>query len=168
MKSALNFIRRLSQLPLLVASLVLFLLMAMTFADVILRSTFNAPIEAATELTRMFMAIIVFLIMPIISGTQEHIVVDLADPLFTNKWAIRIRDTIVNLSCGAMLLWPARQVVVLAERARDYGDVTEYLAIPQFYIGWFIAIMTFVSAFVLLARGLITLFAPQLLEEQND
>ena len=45
----------------------------------------------------------------------------------------------------------------LAERARDYGDVTEYLAIPQFYIGWFIALMTFVSAFVLVARGLITL-----------
>ncbi len=116
----------------------------------------------------MFMAIIVFLILPIISGTQDHIVVDLADPLFTNKWAIRIRDTIINLACGVMLLWPAQRVVVLAERARDYGDVTEYLAIPQFYIGWFIAIMTFISAFVLIARGLITLFAPQYLEEQND
>lgn len=168
MKSALNFVRRLSQLPIMLASIVLFLLMVMTFADVILRSTFDAPIEAATELTRMFMAIIVFLILPIISGTQDHIVVDLADPLFTNKWAIRIRDTIINLTCGVMLLWPAQRVVVLAERARDYGDVTEYLAIPQFYIGWFIAIMTFISAFVLIARGLITLFAPQYLEEQND
>lgn len=168
MRSALNFVRQLSQLPMLLASVVLFLLMAMTFTDVIMRSAFNAPLEAATELTRMFMAIVVFLVMPIISGSQEHIVVDLADPLFTNKWAIRIRDTLVNLACGAMLIWPARQVVVLAERARDYGDVTEYLAIPQFYIGWFIAILTFVSAFVLLARGLITLFAPQLLEEQND
>ncbi|WP_415154784.1 TRAP transporter small permease [Maritalea sp.] len=168
MRSALNLVRQLSQLPMLLASVVLFLLMAMTFTDVIMRSAFNAPLEAATELTRMFMAIVVFLVMPIISGSQEHIVVDLADPLFTNKWAIRIRDTLVNLACGAMLIWPARQVVVLAERARDYGDVTEYLAIPQFYIGWFIAILTFVSAFVLLARGLITLFAPQLLEEQND
>jgi len=168
MKTALDYVRRLSQIPLLLASVVLFLLMVMTFADVIMRSTFNAPFEAATELTRMFMAIIVFLIMPIISGNQEHIVVDLADPLFTNKWAVRIRDTLVNLICGAMLLWPAMKVKDLAERARDYGDVTEYLAIPQFYIGWFIAIMTFISAFVLLARGLITLFAPQLLEEQND
>jgi len=168
MKTALILVRRLSQLPLLLASVALFLLMSMTFADVILRSTFNAPIEAATELTRIFMALIVFLIMPIISGTQEHIVVDLADPLFTNKWAIRIRDTLVNLICGAMLFWPAKKVWELAERARDYGDVTEYLAIPQFYIGWFIAAMTILSAIVLLARGLITLFAPQLLEEQND
>jgi len=168
MKSALKLVRQLSQVPIFLASAVLFLLMAMTFADVIMRSTFNSPIEAATELTRMFMAIIVFLILPIISGKQEHIVVDLADPLFTNKWVVRIRDTIINLACGAMLLWPAQRIIVLAERARDYGDVTEYLAIPQFYIGWFIAIMTFISAFVLIARGLITLFAPQYLEEQND
>ncbi|GLQ17394.1 TRAP transporter small permease [Maritalea porphyrae] len=168
MKSALKLVRQLSQVPIFLASAVLFLLMAMTFADVIMRSTFNSPIEAATELTRMFMAIIVFLILPIISGKQEHIVVDLADPLFTNKWVVRIRDTIINLACGAMLLWPAQRIVVLAERARDYGDVTEYLSIPQFYIGWFIAIMTFISAFVLIARGLITLFAPQYLEEQND
>lgn len=32
MKSALNFVRRLSQLPIMLASIVLFLLMVMTFA----------------------------------------------------------------------------------------------------------------------------------------
>ncbi len=67
-----------------------------------------------------------------------------------------------------MLIWPARQVLVLAERARSYGDVTEYLALPQFYIEWFIAIMTFITAIVLLVRGLIVLIAPQLLEPSND
>ena len=168
MKSALKLVRQLSQVPIFLASAVLFLLMAMTFADVIMRSTFNSPIEAATELTRMFMAIIVFLILPIISGKQEHIVVDLTDSFFTNKWAVRIRDGLINLVCGAMLFWPARQVVVLAERARSYGDVTEYLALPQFYIEWFIAIMTFVTAIVLAVRGLIILIAPQLLEPSND
>ncbi len=168
MKSAMSLIRQLSHVPILLASAVLFLLMFMTFADVIMRSTFNSPIEAATELTRMFMAIVVFLALPVISGKQEHIVVDLADPLFTNPWAIRIRDGLINLACGVMLFWPAQRVVVLAERARDYGDVTEYLAIPQFYIGWFIAIMTFVSAIVLVARGLITLIAPQLLETEEE
>jgi TRAP-type C4-dicarboxylate transport system permease small subunit len=150
------------------ASIALFALMVMIFADVMLRSAFNAPIEAATELTRWFMAIIVFLMLPIISGKQEHIVVDLTDAFFTNKWAVRIRDGLINLACGVMLIWPAQQVVVLAERARSYGDVTEYLALPQFYIEWFIAIMTFVTAAVLVVRGLITLIAPQLLEPSND
>ena len=35
----------------LLAALALFLLMAMTFADVVLRSTVNNPILAATEMT---------------------------------------------------------------------------------------------------------------------
>ena len=112
MKSVMKLISRLSQIPILLASAVLFLLMTMTFFDVILRSTFNAPLEAATELTRMFIAIIVFLILPIISGNEEHIVVDLADPLFKSDWSVRIRDTIINLACGAMLILPAKQVAV--------------------------------------------------------
>lgn len=168
MKSVLKFIRQLSKLPIFMASIVLFALMVMTFADVMLRSVLNAPIEAATELTRWFMAIVVFLVLPVISGKQEHIVVDLTDAFFTNKWAIRLRDGLVNLACGAMLFWPARQVVVLAERARSYGDVTEYLALPQFYIEWFIAIMTFVTAAVMVVLGLITLIAPQILEPSHD
>lgn len=168
MQSALKLFRQLSKLPVALASIVLFALMVMIFADVMMRSAFNAPFEAATELTRWFMAIIVFLMLPIISGQQEHIVVDLTDSFFTNKWAVRIRDSVVNLACGAMLIWPARQVVVLAERARSYGDVTEYLALPQFYIEWFIAIMTFITALVLLVRGLIILIAPQLLDPSND
>jgi TRAP-type C4-dicarboxylate transport system permease small subunit len=168
MQIALKLIRQLAKLPIALASVALFALMVMIFADVMMRSAFNAPFEAATELTRWFMAIIVFLMMPIISGKQEHIVVDLTDSFFTNKWAVRIRDGLINLVCGAMLFWPARQVVVLAERARSYGDVTEYLALPQFYIEWFIAIMTFVTAIVLAVRGLIILIAPQLLEPSND
>lgn len=168
MHSALKLIRQLSKLPVALASVALFSLMVMIFADVMMRSAFNAPFEAATELTRWLMAIIVFLMLPIISGQQEHIVVDLTDSFFTNKWAARIRDGLINLVCGAMLIWPARQVVVLAERARSYGDVTEYLALPQFYIEWFIAIMTFITAIVLVVRGLIILIAPQLLEPSND
>ena len=42
------------------AAAILFCLMVMTFADVILRSALNNPIESATELTRLFMAIMVF------------------------------------------------------------------------------------------------------------
>ncbi len=82
MQSALKLFRQLSKLPVALASIVLFALMVMIFADVMMRSAFNAPFEAATELTRWFMAIIVFLMLPIISGQQEHIVVDLTDSFF--------------------------------------------------------------------------------------
>lgn len=154
----------LAKIPVLMASLALFALMVMTFSDVIMRSAFNAPIEAATELTRMLMAIMVFSVMPVMSARGEHIAVDLLDGLFVNPVVARVKEALIYLACGVMLFLPAERVTVLAERARSYGDVTEYLAIPQFYIGWFIAIMAFITAVLLILRGLAVLLAPQMLE----
>ena len=157
MKSVLTIIVK---LPGWLAGIVLFILMAMTFADVLLRSIFNNPIEAATEMTRFFMAIIVFASLPVVSWRGTHIVVDLMDPLFSRPLA-RLRDIVIDLLSGTLLFWPAIRVWELAERARSFGDVTEYLGFPQFVIGWFIAAMTLVTAAVLVARGLTRIFAPE-------
>lgn len=151
-------------LPLLLASLAMFALMVLTFSDVVLRSTFNAPIEAATELTRLAMAVVVFAALPILSARGGHISVDLLDGLF-DRWRLaRWRDGIVTLACGVILWFPAGRVVDLAERARSYGDRTEYLGIPDFYMAWFIAAMTFVTAALMILRGLLILIAPRQLD----
>ena len=153
--------------PVALAVSALFVMMVMTFADVVLRSAFDTPIEAATELTRILMAVVVFSALPVVSGRNGHIAVDLLDGVFSAK-AARWRDAALALACGGMLWWPAERVVVLAERARSYGDVTEYLHIPQFYIGWFIAIATYATAAVLIARGTILILAPSALADPDD
>ena len=156
----------LAQMPSLLAATALFVLMVMTFFDVVLRSVFNNPIEAATELTRLCMAILVFASLPIISWKGEQIVVDLLDPFYNPKIA-RIRDFLVDMVSGAILLWPAWRVFQLAERARDYGDTTEYLNIPQFYIGYFIATATMSTAVVLIIRALLSVLAPSLVAKHT-
>lgn len=163
----IRVVRIAARAPLLLAVTALFLMMVMTFADVVMRSALNAPIEAATELTRIMMAIVVFSALPMVSGRAEHITVDLLDPIFPN-WMARWREALISLLCGAMLWWPAERVVVLAERARSYGDVTEYLGLPQFYIGWFIAVFTYLTAATLIGRGLVLIFAPRALEANDD
>ncbi|WP_420413947.1 TRAP transporter small permease [Roseibium sp.] len=167
MLSLSNLFRAAAMLPVFVAACSLFFLMVLTFCDVILRSVFNAPIEAATELTRMSMAITVFAVMPVVSGAGKHIYVDLLDGFFYRLRLNRVRDALICLGCGAMLWWPASRVVVLAERARSYGDMTEYLSIPVFYMTWFIAIMTYATMVVLILRGLAIIFAPQFLESEK-
>lgn len=167
MTQIIRLIRNLSMVPLVVACVTLFSLMMMTFFDVVLRSAINAPIEAAPELTRMAVAIVVFSTLPILSFKGDHISVDLLDGVFARFGLIRIRDAVVALACGALLWLPANRVVVLAERSRSYGDLTEFLNIPVFYMTWFIAIMTFISCFALILRGLLLLFAPRLLESQT-
>lgn len=136
------------------ASLALFCLMALTFSDVLLRSSLNAPIEAATELTRLLMAVIVFSALPSASWRGEHISVDLLDGLFRRLRLARIRNVVIDISCGVMLAFPARRIFDLAERSRGYGDQTEYLNIPTFYIEYFIAISASLTAGMLVLRGL--------------
>ncbi|MGR3503475.1 TRAP transporter small permease [Pseudaestuariivita sp.] len=154
-------------LPGWIAGLFLFALMAMTFLDVVLRSALDNPIESATELTRLFMAIIVFASLPMVSWKGTHIAVDLLDPLFTRALA-RWRDALIDLVCGAALLWPAKRVFDLAERARSFGDETEYLGFPQYIPGWFIAAFTAITALVFLARGLVRIFAPHRLTPKGS
>lgn len=168
MASLLHIIRRLSTIPVVVACVALFILMVMTFCDVILRSVFNAPIEAATELTRILMAILVFAVLPVVSARADHIAVDLTDGLFARFRLSHIRDGIVFLASGIMLIWPIKRVWVLSERARDYGDVTEYLNIPQFYVGWFITVFAALASVAMIVVGLLHFFAPQLLVERRS
>mgnify|MGYP000350826488 CR=1 FL=1 len=166
MDQCAKVLRAIAQVPIFVACIALFFLMMMTFADVILRSTINAPIEAATELTRMSIAVVVFASMPVLSMNGGHISVDLIDPLFSKMGLLRIRDSAMAIVCGVLLWWPANRVVDLAERSRSYGDTTEYLNWPVFYIGYFIAIMTFASMVALILRGVVLLIAPQYLKAQ--
>jgi len=147
-------------LPTWLAAAALFFMMAMTFFDVILRSVLSNPIESATELTRFSMAIIVFASLPIVSWKSGHIIVDLMDPFFGRR-AAKIRDILIDLICGIVLFWPAKRVWDLAERSREFGDVTEYMGVPQHYIGWFISAFAFITATTLLARGLMRIFMPQ-------
>lgn len=152
----------LAHAPSYLAATALFALMLMTFADVVLRSAFNSPIPAATELTRLFMAITVFASLPVITWRGEQIVVDLLDPFF-NRRAAQIRDVLIDALAGIVIFWPAIRVYELAERAKEYGDTTEYLQIPQFYIAYFIAFSTFVTALILLLRAVLRALAPDYL-----
>ena len=145
--------------PSYLAAAALFALMLMTFADVVLRSMLNSPISAATELTRLFMAIVVFSSLPVITWRNGHIVVDLLDPFFKGR-AAQIRDVLVDALAGIVIFWPAIRVYELAERAKAYGDTTEYLHIPQFYIAYFIAFSTFVTAVILVLRAILRVMAP--------
>ncbi len=155
------------QIPVYAACLALFGLMVMTFSDVVLRSVANAPLSAATELTRILMAVIVFSITPMVSTSGQHVAVDLTDPVFDRLGLARLRDGVIYLVCGALLYWPLNRVWVLAERGRDFGDVTEYLNIPVFYVGWFIAFSLAITMVAMLITGVLTLVRPDLLERRS-
>lgn len=148
------------------AAIVLFILMAMTFVDVILRSAFNSPLAAGPELTKIFMALIVFSALPLVTWRGEGIVVDLLDPFFQPLVA-RIRDFIIDLVSGVLLFLPAIRIWEFVGRTRSYGDTTEFLEIPLFYVVAFVAVSTLATACVLILRAFAGLVRPDLLTTRN-
>lgn len=157
--------RVLVHLPIWLACAALFALMVMTFSDVVLRSSFDAPIEAGTELTRILVAVMVFAVMPHISVRGGHIAVDLTDGFFDRLNLTRQRNGLILILSGVMMYWPVAMVWKLAERTRGYGDVTEYLGLPQYLTMWFIASGITLAALAMLITGVLTLVAPKLLQE---
>ncbi|WP_254276289.1 TRAP transporter small permease [Halomonas sp. 3H] len=139
-----------------VAGATLFGMMLLTTADVTGRYFFNSPILGAVELTQLMLAALVFLSLPVVCWRQEHISVDLLDAIFPAR-LIWVREVLVNLLVTAALWVMARRVWALAERAFEWGDVTEFLRIPYGYLIGLIAIMLALSALLTLARAVLYL-----------
>ena len=139
-----------------VAGATLFGMMLLTTADVTGRYFFNFPIRGAVELTQLMLAALVFLSLPVVCWRQEHVSVDLLDAVFPAK-LVWVREVIVNLLVTAALWVMAQRVWSLAERAFQWGDVTEILRIPRGYLVGLVAIMLALSALSTLARAVLYL-----------
>lgn len=136
-----------------VAGAMLFVLMAMTCIDVAGRYLLNQPLDGATELTRLLMAVIVFAVLPVVSWREQHVSVDLLDNVFP-KPLVGWRQGLLSLICSLAMAGLCYRIWALAWRAQEYGDVTEYLRIPLFPVILFISLLCGLTAVVLLANVL--------------
>ena len=128
-----------------VSSIVLFSLMSMTCIDVVGRYFFNSPLDGATELTQLMLGIIVFAVLPSVCRSEEHVSVDLLDIWFPDRW-INTRQMVLNLAMAIIMAVVTWRVWISATRMTEYGDTTEFLAIPYAPITYFISIMSGIAS----------------------
>ncbi|MFC4670841.1 TRAP transporter small permease [Seohaeicola nanhaiensis] len=113
----------------IIAAVLLFLLMIITFIDVIGRNFFNRPLNGAAELTELMLASTVFLMLPLIAIRQKHIVVDLLD--FVGNRIFKAAQTVIGVAVGVFLFgMMAWRLFILAESTARYNDLTPTLKIP--------------------------------------
>lgn len=132
------------------AALSLFLMMLVTFVDVMSRNLLNAPILGSTEMVEVLLAIMVFMAFPLVSWQEENICVDLLDNYFPSRW-ISVRQIIINLICACSLILVAATNWKLAGRSLEYEEVTEILELPLGYVTYLISVTGFIG-------GALTLF----------
>lgn len=130
----------------------LFALMAMTCVDVFGREVLGAPLDGATELTQIMMGIIVFAVLPLVSFHERHITVDLLDRWFPRR-LVGFRRAVLNLAAAVIMAAVCWRVWVIGAYQSEYGDATEFLAIPLGPVSYFISAMSGVAAAALLANA---------------
>lgn len=137
----------------LVAVVTLFALMILTCLDVTGRYVFNDAIDGSVELTQIGLAILVFAEMPVITWRGGHVVVDLLDGILS-KAIIKTFALISAFLISSSLYFVAVRIFELAERSMRRGVVTELLEWPEAYIMYYIAIMSWVTAAMMISYGI--------------
>jgi TRAP-type C4-dicarboxylate transport system permease small subunit len=131
------------------AALVLFAMMLLTCCDVVGRYFLSRPIFGAFELTEMLLAALIFAGLPLVTLRNEHVTVDLLDPI-TPDWLFRIQHVIAcalgMLSTGylAWRLW------IRALSMDSAGETTAQLKFKLAYLTYGMSILMALTALALL------------------
>lgn len=135
----------LSRCARLVPAFLLLGILALTFADVVLRYLFNAPIRGALEITEFALAGLIFAALPLVTLKRENVVIDVLDSRLKPRVNLTL-DALASLvaaACSAFLAW---RMAILAKSLADAGDTTSALYIPVYPVAWFMAALTAINA----------------------
>ena len=120
--------------------MLLFLMMLLTFADVVARYLINRPIRGGFELTELTLLVLIFAGLPLVSHADEHVTMDFIDrilpPSLRGAW-IRAMHGI----CAAIMFFLTWQVWIKATRIASYADTTDVLRITIGPFVYFMAAM---------------------------
>jgi len=126
--------------------------MLVTCVDVFGRYLFNSPLTGSTELTEIAVGIVIFAVFPILSGRNDHIVVDILDHFFSPRIHM-IRTVAINGLISIALIFLGKRIYDLGQRSLGFGEVTEYLAIPLGWMMIFMAVMCWATALSAITLG---------------
>lgn len=142
----------------LIASITLFAMMVLTCIDVIGRYFLHQPVLGATELTEIFLAVVLFAVMPVITWRGGQIVVDLIDNFVSAK-VLRLLMALSTVLIATSMYFVAFRIFELGARNLKRGITTDFLFIPTGYVVQFIAIFSWLTVIGLLITTCIDLFS---------
>ena len=133
----------------IVSAMLLFTMMAITFADVIGRYFFDAPITGAHEIIAFALGLTIFTALPLVSRDRAHITVGLFERLFKGRGRY-FQQLIILIGVTAVMGFITRLMWEQAETMREEQFLTEYLDLPQAPIVYILTALTALSIPILL------------------
>ncbi|HEX9431233.1 MAG TPA: TRAP transporter small permease [Burkholderiales bacterium] len=104
-------------------------MMLLTVADVVLRAVANQPIRGMFEIVELLLACTFFLALPAVFLRDEHLVVDVIDPL-APRWVPLLRRSaeIIAIPVLGLMAWEGWKA---AQETLVFHDVTSDLSIHR-------------------------------------
>jgi TRAP-type C4-dicarboxylate transport system permease small subunit len=132
-----------------IAAVVMFCLMLLTCVDVVGRYFLNRPLPGGFELTEMLLAALIFAGLPLVSLRNEHVTVDLFDPV-TPDWLFRVQHVVACVTgfvCTGFLSW---RLWLRAEHMDRAGETTAQLKLKLAYLTYSMSVLMALTAVALL------------------
>ncbi len=106
-------------------------MMLLTVADVVLRAVSNLPIRGTFEIIELLLACSFFLALPAVFLRDEHLLVDVIDPL-APRWVPRLRRIaeVIAIPVLALMAWEGFKA---ARETLIFNDVTSDLSIHRLW-----------------------------------
>jgi len=131
------------------AALVLFGLMVLTCVDVIGRYFFDMPVRGGFEMTEMLLAALIFAGLPLVTLRDEHITVDLLDPVMPD-WLFRIQHIVACLIGFAATAYLGYRLWLRALGMDSAGETTAQLKFKLAYLTYGMSILMLLTALAML------------------
>lgn len=134
------------------ACVALFVMLALTVADVLGRYVIARPVPGVTELVQYTMVIVVFAGLPVVTMRRQHISVGVVDGALRGSARVVQRFTVAAISAAVL----AAQAWILFRHARgmlEAQDVIGALRLVVYPAGFFMAVLSALAAVVCLVAA---------------
>lgn len=140
----------------IVLASILFLMMAVTFCDVVGRYFLNSPLKSAYEFNEFGLSIVTYLALPLVTINREHITVGV---FLTSAGTVpgRIAEASMQLLSAVILALMSWRVFLLAIEQKKDGITSGVLHLPHWPLGYLIATMLALSSIA----SIVLIFRPR-------
>jgi len=142
-------INRLEFLAAVIAGMLMFFLVLITFVDVVGRQ-FGYPLAFAFEFTQLTVGTMFYVVLPLVTLRREHITVDLIAINPASRVG-RVSSLLVNLLCASLVAVAAIELWQQAETLAMFNTVTMFTRWPIAPFVYFMSCMAMFTALVFIA-----------------
>ena len=127
--------------------LCIFLIMALTAIDVFARYVFSTPLRGAYEIVSLLLALSIFLALPLVVRSNEHIVIDILSNALRGG-AARVHAIVVRVLEAGVAFFIATRLWDQAVLMSGAGQVTGFLEWPLAPLAYALPVLTGLAGIV--------------------